>query len=94
MHDADFNMTLQVCGICSVNREEWIITDLAANLLGITTVPLYETLGMTMLQLILQQTEMTSLFGNNKSLLNILSMIREAEQIFLEVLICFEEPSQ
>lgn len=38
-------MTLKVIGISSVNREEWLITDLAANLLGITTVALYETLG-------------------------------------------------
>lgn len=43
--DDDFNLKLNVLGISSVNREEWIMTDLAANLLGITTVPLYETLG-------------------------------------------------
>ena len=43
--DTDFDITLKVAGICSVNREEWIMTDLALNLLGITSVPLYETLG-------------------------------------------------
>ena len=64
-------------GICSVNREEWLVTDLAANLLGITTVPLYETLGVQMLRLILKQTEMSTIFGNNKSVTAILKMIQQ-----------------
>jgi len=45
IYDLDFDLNLKVIGICSVNREEWLVTDLAANLLGITTVALYETLG-------------------------------------------------
>lgn len=53
VENPEFNVRLKVLGICSVNREEWLITDLAANLLGITTVPLYETLGADMLTLIL-----------------------------------------
>jgi long-subunit acyl-CoA synthetase (AMP-forming) len=51
--DEDFNRNLNILGICSVNREEWLVTDLAANLLSITSVPLYETLGADMLTLIL-----------------------------------------
>lgn len=43
-----------ILGITSVNCEEWVTTDLAANLLGIATVPLYETLGTTMMELILE----------------------------------------
>jgi long-subunit acyl-CoA synthetase (AMP-forming) len=42
-------MTLKVIGICSVNREEWLMTDLACNLIDVTSVPLYETLGDEML---------------------------------------------
>jgi long-chain acyl-CoA synthetase len=80
--DPDFNTSLKVVGICSVNREEWILTDLASNLLEITSIPLYETLGHQMLLLILKQTEMTTLFGNCKSLLNVLNMA-EDESIFL-----------
>ena len=49
----EFNMSIEVVGICSVNREEWLVTDLACNLLNITSVPLYETLGEQMLQVIL-----------------------------------------
>lgn len=70
--DNDFGLTLNVLGISSVNREEWILTDLAANLLGITTVPLYETLGQDMMIQILEQTQMSTLFGNDKCLTNIL----------------------
>jgi long-chain acyl-CoA synthetase len=51
--DNELGYKLKVLGICSVNREEWVVTDLACNLLGITSVPLYETLGDEMLQLIL-----------------------------------------
>ena len=43
--DSDFGVKMKLVGICSVNREEWIVTDMASNLLEITTVPLYETLG-------------------------------------------------
>jgi long-subunit acyl-CoA synthetase (AMP-forming) len=53
VHDPEFNMSIEVVGICSVNREEWLVTDLACNLLNITSVPLYETLGEQMLQVIL-----------------------------------------
>jgi long-chain acyl-CoA synthetase len=56
VYDEDFNLNLKVLGICSVNREEWILTDLAANLISVTSVPLYETLGQQMLILILMQT--------------------------------------
>ena len=45
VNDEETNISIKILGICSINREEWLMTDLAANLLGITSVPLYETLG-------------------------------------------------
>jgi len=63
VHDSDFDLTLEVIGICSINREEWLVTDLACNLLKVSSVPLYETLGNDMLQIILGQTEMSTIFG-------------------------------
>jgi long-subunit acyl-CoA synthetase (AMP-forming) len=65
---------LKVAGITSVNSEQWVTTDLTCNLLGITTVPLYETLGTTMMALILEQTEMSTIFGSDKCLLNVLNL--------------------
>ena len=72
---------LRVLGITSVNCEEWVTTDLAANLLGITTVPLYETLGATMMQLILEQTQMSTIFGSEKCLLNIINLATQEDSI-------------
>lgn len=79
VHDPEFNMSIEVVGICSVNREEWLVTDLACNLLNITSVPLYETLGEQMLQVILQQTEMTTLFGSDVCVSNVLKTIKGQE---------------
>lgn len=56
VEDTDFKRKLKVIGICSVNREEWLVTDLACNLLKVTTVPLYETLGNEMMDIILKET--------------------------------------
>lgn len=91
--------TLRVVGITSVNCEEWVTTDLAANLLGVTSVPLYETLGTTMMALILNQTEMSTIFGSDKSLLNVLALgldgegDRPYELRFLKNLVVFGEAS-
>ena len=98
--DPDFNLDLRVVGLSSVNREEWVVTDLAANLLGITTVPLYETLGLQMLEIILEQTEMQTIFGSEKSLLNMLNCeAGEAEERlkairFIRKVVCFDTPSE
>mmetsp|Transcript_39427 Transcript_39427/g.29115 ORF Transcript_39427/g.29115 Transcript_39427/m.29115 type:complete len:169 (+) Transcript_39427:145-651(+) len=87
--DEEFGVTLQVLGICSVNREEWLMTDLAANLLRVTSVPLYETLGHATLLLILQQTKMQTLFGNEKSLIGVLNMVLN-EDVFLKNIVTFD----
>ena len=92
VQDEERGLTLKVLGICSINREEWIVTDLAANLLEVTTVPLYETLGKDMLNLILQQTEMQVLFGSEKSLTNILSLANLEEKKYLNTVVCFDYP--
>jgi long-chain acyl-CoA synthetase len=89
-----------------VNCEEWVTTDLAANLLGITTVPLYETLGAAMMQLMLEQTQMSTIFGSDKCLMNIISLAAQQESIantqgqqpgelrYLENLVVFGIPSE
>ena len=73
-----------IIGIVSINREEWVDTDLASNLLDVTSVPLYETLGGEMLNLILNKTEMKTLFGSNVCLLNVLNNIKKGENTFLK----------
>lgn len=85
--------TLEMVGICSINREEWVVTDLACNLLGITSVPLYETLGEEMLSLILSQTEITTLFGSQKCLTNIMKLLKskfDRSKMKLAHVICYD----
>lgn len=53
VYDEQLDLKLSIIGIVSINREEWVVTDLASNLLDVTSVPLYETLGGEMLNLIL-----------------------------------------
>jgi long-chain acyl-CoA synthetase len=44
---------LRFIGIFSKNREEWAITDFACMISGITSVPLYDTLGQEAIEYIL-----------------------------------------
>jgi long-chain acyl-CoA synthetase len=68
---------VKIVGICSINRDEWLITDLACNLLRISSVALYETLGDELLNMILNQTEMSTIFGSDKALIGILKILRK-----------------
>lgn len=43
-------------GLYSKNREEWVVTDFASMISGITTVTLYDTLGHDSIDYILDQT--------------------------------------
>jgi long-chain acyl-CoA synthetase len=53
---------MKLLGIYSRNRYEWFVTDWACALLGITTVPLYDTLGVENISYCLNQTDLTALF--------------------------------
>jgi len=90
--DPEFGVDLEVLGIVSVNREEWLATDLACNLLDITSVPLYETLGDEMLNLILRQTEMKTLFGSDVCLRTVLKTVK-GNPSSLKQVVSFDPPS-
>ncbi len=45
--------TLRTLAIYSKNREEWILTDLGCAQAGITTVPIYETMGIESMEYII-----------------------------------------
>ena len=65
---------MKLIGIYAKNRLEWFVTDWAFVLFGITSVPLYDTLGVENLSYCLKQTEMTTLFiagDNAKTLLKL-----------------------
>lgn len=59
---------MRFVGIYAKNRIEWLETDFACSLFGLTSVPLYDTLGLENLTYCLKQTEMTTLFLSEATL--------------------------
>jgi len=55
------NYELHLFGVYSKNREEYVITDFAAILYGLTSVPIYDTLGIQAMEFILDQTKITTI---------------------------------
>lgn len=55
-------------GICSKNREEYILADLACVFYGITTVPIYDTLGVQGVSFILKQTGLKTMVVSGEML--------------------------
>jgi long-chain acyl-CoA synthetase len=50
--------TLKLLGIFSKNRVEWGLTDYACLLFGITTIPLYDTLGDENISYVFNHTQL------------------------------------
>jgi long-chain acyl-CoA synthetase len=63
---------MKLIGIYSRNRYEWFIADWAFVLFGITSVPLYDTLGVENLSYCLDQTQITSVFVTNATVKTLL----------------------
>lgn len=91
--DPDLKVDLNLIGITSKNRQEWMVTDLACNLLGFTSVALYETIGNDMVNLILKETELRTVFGSEECLFNILEIL-SSETYNLKTIVCFDSRSK
>lgn len=81
---------LAVLGLYSVNREEWVITDMACALQGITTVPLYDTLGEDNIEYIINQTEMTCIAASIKQLSTLVTLHKSGKIPTLRHIFHFE----
>jgi long-chain acyl-CoA synthetase len=55
-------------GIYAKNREEWIVSDLAAHLNSATVVTFYDTLGDDTIGFLLEQTQLTTITMESKNL--------------------------
>lgn len=62
-------------GICSPNCPAWVLAQYAMYRHGMVPVPLYPTLGESSIAFILEQTEATTIFCDNKSVEGILQII-------------------
>ncbi len=63
---------MRFIAIYGKNSEEWLLSDLAANLYGITSVSIYDTLGADSMRFILNQTNLTTIFCSVPMIINIL----------------------
>lgn len=64
---------MRFIGIYGKNSEDWIMSDMAANFYGITSVAIYDTLGAESMSYILSQTGLSTLFLATGMLKNIAS---------------------
>lgn len=64
-------------GLYARNREEWIIADLACHYISATVVTLYDTLGESTIEYILEQTKLSTLLMESKALKNIIKLKKE-----------------
>ena len=63
---------LRLVSIYGKNCEEWLLTDMAMNIYGITTVAIYDTLGAESMQFIVDQCDLDTLFTSCSMFVNIL----------------------
>ncbi|KAF9359606.1 hypothetical protein BGX26_011941 [Mortierella sp. AD094] len=51
-------------GIFSINRAEWTLSELAGYMYNLTSVPLYDTLGVSAIEFIVNQTQMSTIIAS------------------------------
>jgi long-chain acyl-CoA synthetase len=82
---------LRTLGIFSKNRVEWTVVDMAACLFGLTTVPIYDTLGDENITYVLQHAQLTACFVDNSA---IKALIKCKDLAKATRLICFDAFSE
>lgn len=75
------------------NREEWIITDMGAQMTGITVVTLYDTLGKESIDYILNQCKIKTCVLSSDKIRLLLELHKEGKLESLHHLIYFDQPS-
>ncbi len=56
------HLQFRLVGLYSRNRYEWVIAEQACNAYGLTSVPLYDTLGADAVAFVIGQTRMVTVF--------------------------------
>lgn len=79
--------TYKFLGIYSKNREEWIVADLGCQKNSITIVTIYDTLGVKAIEYIFNQTLLTSILMESKTLNKIIGLKKENKVGHLENII-------
>jgi long-chain acyl-CoA synthetase len=82
---------LRSIGIHSKNSEEWILIDLAVLAYGMTTVPIYDTLGEEAVQHMLQETQIETLFLSTEMLDHTLKRFKDGKSFYLKNLVIMDQ---
>ena len=83
--------SLKFVGVYSKNSPEWIILDAACCLYGLTTVPIYDTLGEEATEFMFQQTNLETLFLTCNHIKGILTSHKNGNTGSLKHLIIMDE---
>lgn len=81
------NHAIRFLAVYSKNREEYIFSDIAANLYGLTTVAVYDTLGPTVITFILEQTNLVTLCATDPG---VNTLLQETNLGKLKTIISFD----
>lgn len=82
---------LKFVAIYGKNSREWILTDIACAIYGITTIPIYDTLGEEALDFMFNQTELTTCFLTCQHLEGMLKRISGGTIPHLKNLVILDE---
>jgi long-chain acyl-CoA synthetase len=83
--------TFRFISLYSKNRQEWVETDIACILSGLTSVTLYDTLGKESIEYILDQTQIKTVFCSADKIINILDLKKQGKLPTVTHIIYFDD---
>jgi long-chain acyl-CoA synthetase len=78
-------------GIFSKNRVEWLLTDIGSCLFGLTSIPIYDTLGDENITYVFKHTELTTCFVNDGALK---SLMKCKDLVNVTTFVCYDKFSE
>lgn len=82
--------SVRFLAIYAKNSEKWHIGDYASGIFGLSTIPLYDTLGASATEYILQETELKTIFLSNDKINSILDLKANNQSGQIKNLISFD----
>ncbi|KAL4498352.1 hypothetical protein ABPG72_013158 [Tetrahymena utriculariae] len=85
------NTNINLFGVYSKNREEWIMLEVAGYYYNFSIVPLYDTLGADSMMYIVNQTNMNTIYISGE---NVSKILKLANTYQIKNIICFDKLSE
>jgi long-chain acyl-CoA synthetase len=77
-------------GIYAKNRAEWVISDIASALYGLTPIPLYDTLGVEAMTHVFAQTGVTTVLCSGENISKLLQGVADKKYNTLKFIVSFD----